>query len=93
MQTASSVEDGILQCELPVLGMTCASCVRHVEKALNAVPGVMETSVNLPLGRATVRFRSMASSPAALAKAIVDAGYQVPDLQSARPGDLSLIHI
>ncbi|MEE9161877.1 MAG: heavy metal-associated domain-containing protein, partial [Candidatus Neomarinimicrobiota bacterium] len=32
---------------LPVEGMTCASCVTHVEGALKAVPGVGAVSVNL----------------------------------------------
>ena len=36
-------------------GMTCASCVAHVEKALKAVPGVLEASVNLATERASVR--------------------------------------
>ncbi len=41
--------------EIGVGGMTCASCVSHVEKALSAVPGVMEAKVNLATERATVR--------------------------------------
>jgi hypothetical protein len=31
--------------EIPVLGMTCASCVGRVEKAISAVPGVVRASV------------------------------------------------
>ena len=42
--------------ELGVEGMTCASCVGRVEKALKATPGVLEASVNLATERATVRF-------------------------------------
>ena len=41
--------------EIGVGGMTCASCVSHVEKALGAVPGVLEAKVNLATERATVR--------------------------------------
>ena len=41
--------------ELAVEGMTCASCVGRVEKALKAVPGVTEATVNLATERATVR--------------------------------------
>ncbi len=37
-------------------GMTCASCVRRVEKAITAVPGVASASVNLATERATVQF-------------------------------------
>ena len=39
---------------LPITGMTCASCVRRVEKALKRVEGVSEASVNLATERATV---------------------------------------
>ncbi|WP_350283165.1 heavy metal translocating P-type ATPase [Nitrosomonas sp.] len=41
--------------ELAVDNMTCASCVSRVEKALKAVPGVTEATVNLATERATVR--------------------------------------
>lgn len=41
--------------ELAIGGMTCASCVGRVEKALKAVPGVTEAVVNLATERATVR--------------------------------------
>ncbi|MDI9682582.1 cation transporter, partial [Burkholderia cenocepacia] len=40
--------------ELDVDGMTCASCVSRVEKALAKVPGVTRASVNLATERATV---------------------------------------
>ena len=40
--------------EIPVRGMTCASCVGRVEKAIPAVPGVTEAAVNLATERAQV---------------------------------------
>ena len=40
---------------LPIEGMTCASCVGRVEKALAAVPGVIEASVNLATERAQLQ--------------------------------------
>ncbi len=63
--------------ELAVSGMTCASCVRHVSKALQRVPGVDAAAVNLATERATVS--SPASSPAsidALLAAVERAGYR-----------------
>jgi Cu+-exporting ATPase len=61
---------------LPIAGMTCASCVARVEKALKAVPGVHAASVNLATEAATVQ-----AAPAvmmdALAKAVERAGYEV----------------
>ena len=59
--------------ELAVEGMTCASCVGRVERALRAVPGVEEAAVNLATERATVRG---AADPAALLAAVADAGYE-----------------
>jgi len=40
--------------ELEVKGMTCGSCVKHVTKALQAVPGVTHVEVDLANGRARV---------------------------------------
>src|SRR5689334_19107698 len=61
----------------PVEGMTCASCVRRVEKAIAAVPGVSQASVNLATERADVRFNGTAD-PGAVIGAIKTAGYEVP---------------
>ena len=60
----------------PVEGMTCASCVRRVEKAIAAVPGVESASVNLATERADVRLAGPATSEAVIA-AIKGAGYDV----------------
>src|SRR5687767_9676873 len=42
------------QFELPITGMTCASCSTRVEKALRKTPGVLEASVNLATERASI---------------------------------------
>jgi len=62
------------QLELAVEGMTCASCVKRVEKALSAVPGVREASVNLATERARVSYEGAAPIEALLAAAS-KAGY------------------
>ncbi len=61
--------------DLPVLGMTCAACVRRVERAALAVPGVATADVNLPLSRLRVGGSATAR---AVAAAIHEAGYEVP---------------
>ncbi|WP_430912272.1 heavy metal translocating P-type ATPase [Methylobacterium sp. sgz302541] len=68
--------------EFAVEGMTCASCVGRVERALKAVPGVADATVNLATERASVRGTA---DPQALVAAIAAAGY------AARPiaGDAS----
>ncbi len=61
---------------LPVEGMTCASCVRHVEKALRRVPGVQEVAVNLATRKATVSYDPRTANPAEMVEAINGAGYE-----------------
>jgi Cu+-exporting ATPase len=61
---------------LPVEGMTCASCVARVEKALSKLPGVRATSVNLATEVATVQADSTVDLPA-LRGAVEKAGYSV----------------
>jgi Cu+-exporting ATPase len=64
--------------DLPVLGMTCAACVRRVEKAALAVPGVVTADVNLPLSRARLEIDPALGSARSAADAIRKAGYDVP---------------
>ena len=54
-------------------GMTCASCVRRVEKALQAVPGVSSATVNLASEEATVTFEGVTAEK--LAQALAERGY------------------
>ena len=61
--------------DLAIEGMTCASCVRRVERALKLVPGVVSAEVNLATERARVRVASSAS-PDQLAAAVQKAGYE-----------------
>ena len=58
-----------------VAGMTCASCVGRVERALERVPGVLDASVNLASGKATVRYLAGEVEPRDLQKAVEGAGY------------------
>lgn len=60
---------------LDIADMTCASCVGRVEKALRAVPGVVDAQVNLASERAEVTVMRGAVDAAALAAAVARAGY------------------
>ena len=62
--------------ELGVQGMTCASCVARVERALQKQPGVVEASVNLGTEKASIEFSPTLISRERLAEAIREAGYQ-----------------
>ena len=61
---------------VPIEGMTCASCVRRVEQAIAAVPGVAAATVNLATERAEVHFDGTPNLPAVLG-AVSQAGYAV----------------
>ena len=66
------------QVTIPVEGMTCASCVIHVEKALGGVPGVAGVSVNLATEKAAVEIEGADVSFDSLREAVAEAGYKVP---------------
>lgn len=65
---------------LPIEGMTCASCVRRVEKSLANLPGVSAANVNFATEQAVVRFDPARASMADLRTAVAKAGYRVGDL-------------
>ncbi|WP_084438657.1 heavy metal translocating P-type ATPase [Shinella sp. HZN7] len=67
---------------IPIEGMTCASCVGRVEKALKAVPGVADAVVNLATERASIT-TSVPVDRAKLIGAVEKAGYTVPASFSA----------
>jgi P-type Cu+ transporter len=62
---------------LPVVGMTCASCVNRIERFLNRADGVAEATVNLASERATVRFDPALIDRAGIVRTIEAAGYEV----------------
>ncbi|MCC6320566.1 MAG: copper-translocating P-type ATPase [Phycisphaerales bacterium] len=61
--------------DLPIEGMTCASCASRVEKRLGKQPGVESASVNFATRVATVKYNPAATQPETLAKAVDDIGY------------------
>jgi P-type Cu+ transporter len=72
--------------KLPIEGMTCASCVNRVEKALKAVPGVAGAVVNLATETASVTLAG--AKPEALIAAVQGAGYEAhlqDDLSKVKP--------
>ena len=72
--------------ELPIEGMTCASCVRRIEKALARVEGVREATVNLATEKAHVVADPTVATLERLEGAVERAGYKVgplPDLSAS----------
>ena len=73
---------------LEITGMTCASCVRRVERALAGVPGVAAAAVNLAAESADVTLARPAR-PGALIAAVTDAGYHAAVPAVVRADDVA----
>jgi Cu+-exporting ATPase len=73
--------------------MTCASCVRRIEKALTKVDGVQEASVNLATEKAHVLYNPAVASPIQLKAAVEKAGYGVRDIQPPAPPPVATLPI
>lgn len=63
--------------ELPIAGMTCQNCVRHVREALRSVPGVKSAEVSLAENKASVELDELAANREQLVSAVKSAGYDV----------------
>lgn len=77
---------------LSISGMSCASCTGRVERALQAVPGVVSASVNLATETASVRVLDGSVTPEALAKTVTEVGYPAKpittDTQTETPSEV-----
>ncbi|MBI2953417.1 MAG: heavy-metal-associated domain-containing protein [Chloroflexi bacterium] len=75
---------------LSVRGMTCGSCVRHVQSALKELAGVEAAEVNLATGTARVRYNPAQATVQALKEAVKNAGYAAdeisPNAEISLPG-------
>ncbi len=72
---------------LPIQGMTCASCVSKVERALRSLKGVLQANVNLATERASVEYIPEEVTIRELKKVVQEAGYQILEV---RVGDSTL---
>ncbi len=81
MNSTTTPHNAVQTVDLGIGGMTCASCVGRVERALKKVSGVQDVSVNLALERAHVTLSADGAAPAAdmeavLRRAVRNAGYE-----------------
>jgi len=66
---------------LPIAGMTCASCVSNVRRALQTLRGVQDAVVDLELGTASVKYAVGQVSISDMRQAVRKAGYDLGDQQ------------
>jgi Cu+-exporting ATPase len=74
-----------VEVQLPIEGMTCASCVNRIERFLKKTPGVEDATVNLATELATIRYRPTETGRDDLVAAVEAAGYDVRDRSEAAP--------
>jgi Cu+-exporting ATPase len=87
MNTSTATDSATL--DLGVGGMTCASCVARVERALKKVPGVTGASVNLATESARVSYSPSGQTEAQIRRAVRNAGYEPRAAEAAASEELS----
>ena len=68
---------------LPITGMTCPACARHIEQKLQSTEGVNRAAVNFASAKATVGYNPKAINVGGLIAAVKEAGYGAIDPQAA----------
>jgi P-type Cu+ transporter len=74
---ATTASSDVAEIQLPIEGMTCASCVNRIERYLRATDGVQSASVNLATELATIRYLPEVAGRTELIGAVERAGYDV----------------
>lgn len=85
--------------DLPIEGMSCASCANTIERRLAKQPGVLSANVNFATKVATVKYEPSATAPETLAQAVNDIGYravlppQTPQVSELAPHQAGSDHV
>src|SRR5215211_1547495 len=69
--------EALFKLSLPISGMTCASCVSHVEGALKELPGTSNVVVNLGTNKANLLYDPQRIKLDDLRRAVEDVGYAI----------------
>jgi Cu+-exporting ATPase len=86
VHVASAPAAPTAEIQLPIEGMSCASCVNRIERYLRKTPGVAEANVNLATEVATVRYMPEIAGLDEIARAIEAAGYEIRHLPEPKAG-------
>lgn len=78
----TKINSDTVEMDIAIEGMTCASCVARVERALKKVPGVDQATVNLATESARVSMTSEPQAMARLLRAVRDAGYEPREIDN-----------
>jgi Cu+-exporting ATPase len=83
---ATETTDRTAEVQLPIEGMTCASCVNRIERFLRNTDGVQDATVNLATEMATIRYLPDVADRNVLVGAVEAAGYDVRTVPERAPG-------
>jgi len=72
---------------IPISGMTCAACVRAVERAIKKLPGIKDVNVNLATEKAKVVYDTSSTRISAIKDAISKAGYKALEIEAEKQTD------
>lgn len=72
---------------LPIAGMTCASCAKSVERAIAAIEGVADVSVNIATEKARVIYDPSKTRISEIKNAVDQAGYKALELETVNEAD------
>ena len=72
---------------MPISGMTCASCAKAVERAVNKLPGIKEVSVNFATEKAKVVYDTSSTRISEIKDAISKAGYKALEIETGEQTD------
>jgi Cu+-exporting ATPase len=86
MPTTAPTPSSAAEIQLPIEGMTCASCVNRIERFLRQTEGVEAATVNLATEMATIRYLPEVADRSELVKAVEAAGYDVRTAPERAPG-------
>lgn len=78
----------LAEATIQIHGMTCAACVRRVERGLESLEGVKSASVNLATEKARVQYDCELVNSSAMKDRIKELGYQVLEIPGVVPGEL-----
>lgn len=79
--------DSFREVIMPISGMTCASCVKAVERTINKLPGIKEVNVNLATEKAKVVYDTSATRISEIKNAISKAGYKALEIETGEQAD------
>jgi Cu+-exporting ATPase len=80
-------DESIREISLPIAGMTCASCVRAVERAIGKLDGIREVSVNLATEKARIAYYPSKIRLSQIRDAISRAGYEPLEIENTNQAD------